>query len=69
MKGIHTTDGAMIVLSVDEAKTVHSCMSVAVLSLDDWEYEIKVGVSKEDVVRVMASLKAIIEDAGQWGVP
>ena len=69
MKAIHTSEGSKIVLSLDEAKTIHSCMSIVTLALDDWEYEIKVGVPAEEVVRIMTLLKGIISDSGAWGIP
>jgi hypothetical protein len=69
VKRIYSAGSSNFILSLTEAKTLHSCLAFAVGKLDDWEYPIIVGASKEEVLELVKSLRDLIQNTGAWGLP
>lgn len=61
--------GGSVALSLYEVKIAFGCMVEAMMHLEDWEYDIKVGVERSDVQQLVDRLKNVIVDSGFWGVP
>ena len=69
MKGIYSLSGASVLVSLEEAKTIYSCLSIASAKLDEEEFLALVGVPRAEAAKMMNSLRGIISDAGAWGIP
>jgi hypothetical protein len=69
MKASNDDQGRGIWVSVSEAKTIYSCLIETNFALEDWEIDVKVGVSREELVELATRLRKIITAAGEWGSP
>lgn len=49
-----------ISLSVAEAEILASCIVETDEALDSWEYEIRIGVPRDEVLEILSRLKACI---------
>lgn len=67
MKSVHSKDGIYVLMSIDEAKTLYSCAIESNATLEDWEYDIRIGVGREEVLALQMRLKELIIETGQWG--
>lgn len=69
MKVIHSKGRTRVVVAISDAKIIYACLVEATISLEDWEYEIKIGVPKDKVEELIGELKGAIVESGFWGTP